>query len=193
MRFVELSFKLKFMLRFCILVISGVLGAGLLFYTFTYRSLGRGYGDAVFTIYSVKKALLPILFASIESIILLCIVAAAIAVVSTFFSHKIAGPLYRLGKSLEAIGSGDLTINTKLRAKDQIVELANAINSLTRSLNHRIRGVKEGLSQIEPIEGRLKTLLDKDPTHEELKEVIDELKDGVSGLEKIISYINLKG
>ncbi len=192
MKFVEYAFKLRFMLRFCILVIVGVLGAGFLFYILTYRRLSVVYGDAVFTIYSVKKALFPMLFASVESIFLLGIIAVAIAVISLFFSHKIAGPLYHIEKNLEILGSGDLTIDTKLRSKDQIAELANEINGLTKSLNHRIRGIKEGLSEIKTIEGKLRILLNRDTTNEDLIAVIDGLRNSISELKKFLGSVNHK-
>jgi hypothetical protein len=44
------------------------------------------------------------------------------------FSHRIAGPMYRIQKTLEAWRAGNTTIRANLRKGDHLTELATAVN-----------------------------------------------------------------
>ena len=50
--------------------------------------------------------------------------------VSIFITHKIAGPLYRLKKSLFMITEGNLDVKVKLRKGDDLKDLAEHVNIL---------------------------------------------------------------
>ena len=49
---------------------------------------------------------------------------------SIYITHKIAGPLYRLKKSLHMIKEGNLDVNVKLRKGDDLQDLAEHVNML---------------------------------------------------------------
>lgn len=50
-------------------------------------------------------------------------------------SHRVAGPAYRICKSLERIRSGDLAFAVKLRTDDHLTEVADEMNRLLDWLN----------------------------------------------------------
>lgn len=181
-RLMERNALLRLGLKFCLLVIVGVSGMTAIFYYFTQKSLGEVYGEAFFTIYKVKMTLFPIIFASGQSLFILCAVTLAIAIIALFYSHKIAGPIYRLEKDLRSIGAGDLTIQTYFRTNDQIKQLAEDINELTRSLNHRVRVIGDGVSGLKGYEDRLRLLVEEGG--EGIGEAIEGLKQGVERLRK---------
>lgn len=190
-RLMERSALLRLGLKFCLLVIIGVSGMTAIFYYFTQKSLGEVYGEAFFTMYKVKMTLFPIIFASGQSLFILCAVTLAIAIIALFYSHKIAGPIYRLEKDLRSIGAGDLTIQTYFRTKDQIKQLAEDINELTRSLNHRVRAIGEGVSGLKGHEDRLRLLVEEgEPFRGEgLGEAIEGLKQGAERLRRALGDV----
>ncbi len=51
-------------------------------------------------------------------------------IVSIMYSHQIAGPAYKLEKSLNRIADGDLTLEIHLRRNDNLKEVASAINRM---------------------------------------------------------------
>jgi len=192
MKLVETGFKLKFMLTFCLITITAVSMASLLFYFLTYRELSHDYGEAFFTLQSVKRAIFPLLFASIQSITLLTVVSIAIAVISLFFSHKIAGPLYRFEQSMEAVGSGDLTCVVRLRAGDQFMRLENTMCTSINSMNQRVTGINDVLLRFKAIEERLKTVIEMDPQQKELKELTEDLRSELTELKRIMATIKME-
>lgn len=193
MKLVETGFKLKFMLTFCIITITAVSMASLLFYFLTYRELSHDYGEAFYSLQSVKGAIFPLLFASIQSITLLTVVSIAIAVISLFFSHKIAGPLYRFEQSMEAVGSGDLTCVVRLRAGDQFQRLEKTMCTSINSMNQRVKGMNDVLLRFKTIEERLKTLLDMDFQQKGLKALTEDLRSELTELKRIMAMIKMEG
>ena len=75
--------------------------------------------------------------------IILLIFLAFVVSFSIFASHKIAGPIYRFTRVLEAVMHGDLTVRAFLRRGDELVELQNTLNQTLASLHSRIRYDKE--------------------------------------------------
>lgn len=192
-RLLERAFKIRFGLKLCFFTLLGGAAVVLLLYFSLARSLGDSYGSAIYTIHELKIRVLPLIFASSYSILILGLVTAAIAVISVLFSHRIAGPLYRLGKSLEAIASGDLTVATRFRGMDQLSALADELNTMVRSLNHTSRSVMESAEELKIAEDTLHSLLDMDaPPEAELKDAIKALRTAIEKTSRAISIIRVK-
>jgi methyl-accepting chemotaxis protein len=68
-----------------------------------------------------------------------------------FLPQKLAGPLYRVQKSLEEIRSGDLTAKVILRKGDTLTDLAAAVNETTTGLRDRVQEVKEIQAELDQI------------------------------------------
>ncbi|MBI5586942.1 MAG: methyl-accepting chemotaxis protein [Deltaproteobacteria bacterium] len=187
---VEKTFKLNFGLRLCLLTAAGMLAVTLFLYYATSKDLGDSYGRAIYLINDLKIRIFPLIFASFYSIFILVVITTAIAVISVLYSHKIAGPIYRLEKNLELIGSGDLTVNTRFRRTDQLFVLADEINAMVRSLNHTVRGYGEALLRVQRCEERIEELLKDGGCGEgELKEALLALKSAIDEVKGINSGI----
>ncbi|MBN1383452.1 MAG: HAMP domain-containing protein [Elusimicrobia bacterium] len=67
-----------------------------------------------------------------------------IAFISIYFSHRIAGPIYRLEKTLlNIISEGDLTKTFCLREKDELKELETAFNTMISNLRLKLLADEE--------------------------------------------------
>lgn len=78
---------------------------------------------------------LPSLSPLLWSVLGFCIVCSLVIVVRGLrFSHHVAGPAYRLCKSLERIRSGDVAFRVKLRDGDFLGEVADELNRLLESI-----------------------------------------------------------
>ena len=53
------------------------------------------------------------------------------------FSHRIAGPMYRFEKTVEALTEGNFSIRIKLRKRDEFQEFAGLLNNLAVSMENR--------------------------------------------------------
>ena len=52
-------------------------------------------------------------------------------------SHRIAGPMYRLQKSLDSAKAGDYTVRANLRERDFLVEIADSLNEFLSELDRQ--------------------------------------------------------
>lgn len=80
----------------------------------------------------------------IAELISICVVAF----ISIFVTHTIAGPVYRMERVCRDIGSGNLTNVIKLRPKDELKDLADAMNLMTDGLKERIATMQEQVDKI---------------------------------------------
>jgi len=188
----ERYYRLRFLAKVCLVTVAGVFAFTLAVYIYTSRGLGSGYGEAIYTIYDLKIRIFPLIFSSFYSIFILAVVTAAVGVVTVLFSHRLAGPVYRLARNLEAIGDGDLTVKTRLRGGDQLKALAVEMNAMTGSLNRLSRSCADALAEVEAGSRELAALLAADrPDEAEVRRAAEELKRGIAELKRLTSPLRL--
>jgi len=131
--FVERGLQLRFA-RFVILfVLASSIFTGLLVFYTTYFMLGERLanvypqGRLVEIFKNVHLALLVNMF----------IVLPFIFWGSILFSHRIAGPLPKIYRTLKEIGQGKFDVKLVLRKHDELRELADNINAMALSLKER--------------------------------------------------------
>jgi len=116
------------------------------------REQGLSYGDNFRIIAGLDRALVTKSLA-LSSFALLLILAV-IVIISIAYSHRVAGPLHKLGMHTRKIASGDLSEPVRLRSDDVIQELAADLNQLSG----RYRDV---LTQLRVKTRELSTIMDK--------------------------------
>jgi len=88
------------------------------------------------------QALLPgVVAAELVSILL-------VAFICIFVTHTIAGPVYRMERVARNIGEGDLTNFIKLRPKDELKDLADAMNDMTMGLRNKVTTLRESSDRL---------------------------------------------
>lgn len=80
--------------------------------------------------------------------VVLVVVLVAIALGSMPLARAIARPLEQLTRVAEQLGSGDLSVRTGIRRRDEIGELARALDDMADRLARLIRGEKELLANV---------------------------------------------
>ena len=79
----------------------------------------------------------------------LILISPLIFILGLLFSHRIAGPVYRISKTLQEISKGNLGLKIRLREGDELIDLADAINNLTEKLNKTLISDKDLVAKIE--------------------------------------------
>ena len=79
----------------------------------------------------------------------LLLISPLIFILGLLFSHRIAGPVYRIGKTLRDISKGNLSLRIRLREGDELIDLADTINNLTENFNKTIILNKDIVIKIE--------------------------------------------
>jgi methyl-accepting chemotaxis protein len=84
-----------------------------------------------------------------------------ILVHSVFFSHRIAGPLYRFRNVFKAIGQGDLTVQTKIRDHDYLQQEAEGLEHMVVELRSKLTEIKADCQTLDDLVGELKLALQR--------------------------------
>lgn len=131
--FVDRGLQLRFA-RFVILFALGasVFTGATVFYT-TFFMLGERLADVY------PQGRLVEIFQSVHLVLLIeaVIVIGIIFYGSIKFSHRIAGPLPKIYETLRQIGKGNFDVHLVLRKRDELRELADVINEMTKNLKER--------------------------------------------------------
>lgn len=122
---VERGFQIRFMAVIIIAMVLIALVTGMSMYTAVMQTLvNQFHGESLAVI---QHAITAKLF--VRSLLLIL----AIAIISVFISHRIAGPIYKFERILEAMAAGEKVREITLRKHDEFYRLARAINELIRA------------------------------------------------------------
>jgi nitrogen fixation/metabolism regulation signal transduction histidine kinase len=144
--YIHKPFQRNFIFKFCLIALCAMLLASGLLYFISKNSMTATYRYHHLSLQETGQAILRPMI--VTNLIVLAGVVAATIMVTLYVSHKIGGPLYRLGKSIESIGKGDLTIEVKLRQQDQLMEFAAGINQMTRNLQKKVLLIERAVAEM---------------------------------------------
>ncbi len=144
--FIKRGFQSKFILKFCLIILIGMIFSTGLLFLFSQGTLISSFQQSRLVIKNTSLAILPAVIYT--NLITLGLITLATIVVTLFVSHKIAGPLFRFEKELKDIEKGDLTKSIKLRKKDQTTDLADSLNKMTASLHGKVLEIRTGVEHL---------------------------------------------
>jgi len=188
--FIKKEFQSKFIIKFCLIVILGAIISGIILYAYTNQRLGNTYLESLNAIKVLNDNLISnLIYTSLITVIFISIVTIAITL---FASHKIAGPLYRLERSTEAIGNGDFMLETRLRENDEITGVASALNEMAGKLCSKMIDIKKELEDAKDSSADMESAIkDKRLSEKELKKKITRLSNRIKSLNRAISKFTL--
>lgn len=144
--FIEKAFQFRFIAKMTAVVAVGTASTGGLLYVFADREFGRAFYSAHYQARSSWELLLPAVLAA--SFLAMCLVAGLAVLVTLYDSHRIGGPLYRFRANLKAVGEGNLTLVTRLREKDELKSLTEAMNEMTGGLRDKVLEVRAAAAAV---------------------------------------------
>ncbi|MGC2423534.1 MAG: HAMP domain-containing protein [Nitrospirota bacterium] len=145
--FVKKGFQSRFVARFLIVAVAGFAAAGYLVYRSAGKSAEELFYSNHFRLKSTSDLVIPALLK--VNLLVALLILAAVSIVVLVISHRLAGPIFRLGKSAERIGNGDLTGSFDLRARDEIKSLSESFKQMNGSLREQFADMKREASAIE--------------------------------------------
>ncbi len=106
----------------------------------------------------------------------LAVFVVVLAVMTVLLSHRVAGPLINLEKSLARLAEGDLTHRIRLRRKDQLKDIRDAYNRTADALRAKIvddrSRAEDALQRLESVSKEIQIPLEKQI---EMRKAIDLL------------------
>lgn len=146
---IKKDFQIQFIIKFCLIVLAGVILSTALLFFFSQGTLTSSFDHSRLVIRKTGIAILPAVIYT--NLITLGVVSVIMIFVTLYISHKIAGPMFRFEKEIQIIAQGDLSSVIALRKKDQVKEMADSLNQMTRSLNRKISDIRLEIINLESI------------------------------------------
>lgn len=124
----------RFQVRYILFILVFLyLGAAIAGYT-VYYSTWTTLGEKLASVYPRGRLIYIFKQSNITLLIRLLLVSPLFVVIGVMLSHRIAGPIYRIGKYVEALMSGDYSRGLTLRKNDEFKVLARKMTRLCKKL-----------------------------------------------------------
>lgn len=175
-----------FAFTFGIVLIGAALAAGWVFLLLP-TSLGEGYGAVLNTVKETQRILLGKV--AFIYLVMTVFMLGAVMLLHLFYSHRIAGPTYRLGREASAIGKGDLKGNIRFRRKDNLTDMAESLNQVSIRYRGRVGAMKDYLSLIENQADAMAQLIQKGEQPPALERGTEEIIKDLKNIEQVLSEV----
>lgn len=145
--FLDKEFQGKFVVRNVIISITLLLVFSFLLNYFSEDSISILYENYKINIGGTSNVLFD-RFLSAQWLMFL-LGGIVIVIYSIIVSHKIAGPMYRFGKTMDEMIRGNLITSVKLRKTDECMELAEKMNLYNSNLRDKTTKISILLDNLE--------------------------------------------
>jgi len=175
----------NFLFLFLFVLIAGAGISALILHLNVHQSLNTHYGAVLSIISEIQDTLIKRSLKISAVVSMLMIVG--LLVLGILYTHRIAGPLYRIKEAAKAVQKGDLGRQISLRRKDVIHAFASSLNSLTGTYAKKVTDLRSGVNRLKDSVSEIQTLTDnagdiEEKLHKlseidsEMKSLIDDLK-----------------
>jgi len=145
--FIKKEFQARFIGRFLGILTVGCAISGYLMYILVNRDIEDAFYKTHLQLSSTGQLFLPSMIKA--NLGILALVVVAVAVVTLLISHKIAGPLLRLGRSTEKIAKRDFSGDFELRVSDELKSLAKSFEEMNEELKTRFNELRKQAEEID--------------------------------------------
>ena len=145
--FIDKGFQTRFVMRFLAVVMAGSAMSGYVMYERISATTERALYSSHVKLASAGALVLPDILGvnmGAASVVLL-----AVAAITLVLSHRIAGPMYRMERSLEDMAGDDLTGNFRLRSADELKGLSESLERMGGGLRERFDGLREQAGEVD--------------------------------------------
>jgi len=161
---IDSTFQFQFMFTWIIMMlffIAVVFGGLILGLKMIYRSETYGLAEIGFML--KLDAIFIVLF------------AIAMGIYFLLLSHRIAGPAYRVEKSLQRMIEGDYGFSVNLREKDYLKHVADDLNNLLKVLNDNKKNLNMTLEDIQ----KLKSIISSSNTSSKVHDLVNQIEEKI--------------
>nr|MBF0221216.1 HAMP domain-containing protein [Desulfobulbaceae bacterium] len=114
----------------------GLVLTGIILYFSAHQPLGPSYQESFARLAQLKQEML---IKSITTYFTLTVlILTGVIFITVLYSHRVVGPLVGLSRTVKEIASGNLAQPAKLREKDAIQPMAEALNAMREAHSEKI-------------------------------------------------------
>lgn len=179
---IDSSYLRNVAIKCALIFIAGLVATTFIFYLMMRQPIGPTYGEGFRMLAQLEQDIFYkslIIYGSTVLVTMLCIV-----LITMLYSHRVAGPIFRLKLFARQISDGDLSRGVTLRQTDAIHPLAHEMNLMIGQFHQTVTKVHH---EIDKIEQRL----DQVDSEENTAEGAAEIKDRADKISILLSEYRL--
>jgi methyl-accepting chemotaxis protein len=134
-------------LKCALISLAGLAGTAAIFWMIMHRQIGPTYGEGFRMLAELNRDILYkslIIYGSTVLVTMICI-----ALITLLYSHRVAGPVYRLRQFAGRIGGGDVSGRVTLRQGDVVQPLAGEMNGMNEAFRQTVTGIMQEIEVME--------------------------------------------
>lgn len=186
--FILPAFQLRY-IRFILLIMFGV--GALAAWTVYYKAMIL-LGGKLASVYPQGRLVAIVKSVNIQILLSLLLMTPVVVLIAILLSHRIAGPIYRLEKTLAALAEGDIATRVTLRKRDELKSLADGINLVVDSLRSKISIEIDVVHRLNEIIDKMEELAIKGPVQPDLLKIeLKKMRDELSDLNKSVNHYKM--
>ncbi|MFH1305242.1 MAG: hypothetical protein ABIH74_02425 [Candidatus Omnitrophota bacterium] len=128
--FISGKFQLKYIAYILLFLYAGAAIGGYTVYYTTWVILGEKLAN----VYPAGRLVYIFHAANMTLLFRILLITPIFAVIGMFLSHRIAGPIYRIGTYIDSLIQGDYSRDLRLRKRDELKSVAAKLSELRRAL-----------------------------------------------------------
>jgi methyl-accepting chemotaxis protein len=124
------QFQLKFVGIILVFMFIGAFISAFTIYYYTWLLLGEKLAN----IYPQGRLITILKTSNMILLGRMLLITPMVAILAVLLSHRIAGPLYRIKKTLEEVAAGNYGLRIRLRRTDELQDVAESMNKVIEKL-----------------------------------------------------------
>jgi len=182
-------FSWSLLARILVLVFLGATVSAIVLYLNVQERIENDYSSALISIKNLQDVLLlkTLLINAVIGVLILM----AVALINLFYSHRVAGPLFRLGREAAKVATGDLTVHVRLRKTDVVVPLAEELTGFADSYRTRVLELDEKVSDVQELTRSTLALMGAGKEPQSIEASVAAIKQKVKDMEETFKEIRL--
>jgi len=146
-----------------------------------YYTMMLTMGDKLSNVYPQGRLMAIVNMVNFRILLSMLLVTPLVTMIGIYYSHKMAGPIYRIEKFLGSVADGDLSLSLTLRKNDDLVSVADGINGVIESIKGMVNREKAAIGSISASMENLRRIAMSKPVNDAaLDQTLDKLNEEVS-------------
>jgi methyl-accepting chemotaxis protein len=185
--------KTRFQLRYVGLILALIIITGCICCYVVYYTSLITLGEKLAAVYPQGRLVAIVQMVNFRILLSIILMTPFIIMIGIYFSHRVAGPIFRTERFLKDMAAGDLSQDLILRKGDELISLADGINDVRNSLISAIDNQKERLDALLGKAEDLKALLPaKFKEDSEVRSLLDDIIAEIKAFRAVLDKYKLR-
>jgi len=151
----------NFLIILLLILFAGTAASAVILYLDIYRPLNTHY-SAILTIMTGVKDTLIMKSLKINALFFL-LIAAGVGILTLLYTHRIAGPLYRIQLYAKSVSEGKLDTELTFRRKDAVTTFAESLNAMRKNYGGSVSRLS---SEVQALKNSVRDLRETTDRHD---------------------------